>query len=156
MDNNRIVVTSAKKLPYTKEYVEQLRREVHAQMDKIKAKPTLQDMFAMVDKCWENPIFRRQTPFENKDQHYAYITEYYKTYIEPATLEEYKQMVFADINAKLDNAEALLDSEKILSAAKEHKKQADARLDEYQQQIDDLKARNADITQSLKKDLKHD
>ena len=154
MDNNRIVVTSAKKLPYTKEYVEQLRREVHAQMDKIKAKPTIQDMFAMVDKCWENPIFRRQTPFENKDQHYAYITEYYKTYIEPATLEEYKQMVFADINSKLDNAEALLDSEKILSAAKEHKKQADARLDEYQQQIDDLKARNADITQSLKEDLK--
>lgn len=154
MDNNRIVVTSAKKLPYTKEYVEQLRREVHAQMDKIKAKPTIQDMFAMVDKCWENPIFRRQTPFENKDQHYAYITEYYKTYIEPATLEEYKQMVFADINSKLDNAEALLDSEKILSAAKEHKKQADARLDEYQQQIDDLKARNADITKSLKEDLK--
>lgn len=142
MTNPNVVVDSVQRQPYTKEYIAQLRREVMANMDKITKKPTLQDLFAMVDQCWNDKVFLHQTRFENKDQHYAYITEYYKEQIEPMTLEQYKQLVCADLMAKLDTAEALLDSDKILYAAKEHKKHAEALSQQYKQEFDDLKHRN--------------
>ena len=142
MKNDKVVVMPAHAQPYNKEYIANLRVMARASVDAIKEKPTLEDLFTTVDKCWDNPIFVKQTAFQNKDQHYAYITEYYHSTIENLTLEQYKQLVYSDLMNKIDSAEALLDSDKILAAAKEHKAQEAKHLKEYQNQIDDLKDRN--------------
>lgn len=151
--NDRIVVAPARNTVLTKEYIDSLRREVKAKMALITKKPTLQELFAQVDACWNNPIFVRQTNFQNKDQHYSYVSELYKEHIEKATLEEYKKMVFADIMAKLDSAEGLVESDKVYAAAKEHKRQQDERLASYQQQVDDLRERNESITKDMIKKI---
>lgn len=151
--NDRVVVAPVRKTALTKEYIDSLRREVKAKMDLITKKPTLQELFAQVDTCWNNPVFVRQTNFQNKDQHYNYVSELYKEHIEKATLEEYKKMVFADIMAKLDSAEGLVEADKVYAAAKEHKKQQAEHLAQYQNQVDDLRERNESITKDMLKKI---
>lgn len=153
MNSDKIVVMSAEKKPYDMEYIQNLRRQAHASVDAIKEKPTLTALYETVDKCWENPAFIHQTQFKNKDQHYAYITEYYHEVIEKMDLEQYKKLVLSDLMNRIDAAAALLTSDKILSAAKEHKKQEDMLLSEYKDRMDDLKQRNDDVMKDI---LKHD
>ena len=73
-NSDRVVVASARKSPLTKEYIDMLRREVNAKMALITKKPTLPELFAQVDACWNNPVFIKYTNFQNKDQHYSYVT----------------------------------------------------------------------------------
>lgn len=141
-NDKKVVVMSAEKKPYDAEYLNQLRRQARDSVEKIKEKPTLQELYASVDRCWEMPVFVKQTQFENKDQHYAYITEYYHESIEKLTLEQYKQLVLSDLLNRIDSAEALLNADKIYSAAKEHKKQEDKLAQQREEQINDLKQRN--------------
>lgn len=152
-NSDRVVVASARKSPLTKEYIDMLRREVNAKMALITKKPTLPELFAQVDACWNNPVFIKYTNFQNKDQHYSYVTTLYKEQIEPATLEEYKKMVFADIMAKLDSAEGLVESDKVYAAAKEHKKQQEEHLSQYQKQLDDLHERNNTVMKDVLKKI---
>lgn len=152
-NSDRVVVASARKSPLTKEYIDMLRREVNAKMALITKKPTLPELFAQVDACWNNPVFIKYTNFQNKDQHYSYVTTMYKEQIEPATLEEYKKMVFADIMAKLDSAEGLVESDKVYAAAKEHKKQQEEHLAQYQKQLDDLHERNNTVMKDVLKKI---
>lgn len=159
MNKDRVVVMGPREQPYTKEYVNQLRAMAKANVAKITEKPTLESLYKTVDVCWENPIFQHQTQFKNKDQHYAYVTEYYHSVIEKQTLDEYKQMVLQDILSRLEKAENLLDSDKILAAAKEHKKQEQEHLKHYQDELDSLKERNDSLTKEALKDIsgeKHD
>lgn len=142
MKNNKVVVVSEEKKPYDKQYVQQLRQQARAAVAAITEKPTLESLYKSVDACWDMPSFVKQTNFANKDQHYAYITEYYHSVIEKMTVEEYKRLVLSDLMNRLDAAEALLSSEKILSAAKAHKEQEDKLTAQYDEQIADLKERN--------------
>jgi hypothetical protein len=148
-NKDRVVVMSAQKKPYDKAYIQQLRQQARASVEQIKEIPSINSFYESVDKCWESPAFRHQTKFENKDQHYSYITEYYHNVIEKMTLEEYKQLVLSDLMNRLDSAEALLESDKIISAAKEHKKQEDALIKDYQNQVDDLKDRNEKVMKDI-------
>ena len=143
--NREPIVMSAYKQPYDKNYIKHLRQLAQQNVEKIKEKPTLKMLFETVDKCWENPAFVRQTNFKNKDQHYAYVTEYFNSVIDKMDLESYKKMVLQDILNRLEKAENLLESDKILAAAKEHKKQEDAHLKEYNDQLTDLKDRNETV-----------
>ena len=142
----RTVVMPARKNALTKEYIAELRAQVKDKMNAITQKPTLQELYSQVDTLWSDPIFLRQTKFENKDQHYSYITQYFKDYIEPITLDEYKKLVFADVMGRLDKAEALLESDKILVAAKAHKAQEEQHLKEYNDQLGELNERNERAT----------
>lgn len=149
MKNNKVVVVSEEKKPYDKQYVQQLRQQARAAVAAITEKPTLESLYKSVDACWDMPSFVKQTNFENKDQHYAYITEYYHSVIEKMTVEEYKRLVLSDLMNRLDAAEALLSSEKILSAAKAHKEQEDKLTAQYEEQIADLKERNDNVMGDL-------
>lgn len=152
MNKPEPVVMSAYQQPYDKNYINYLRNLAKQNVAKITEKPTLKSMFESVDKCWDNPVFVRQTNFKNKDQHYAYVSEYYHSVIEQMTLEEYKKMVLQDIMNRLEKAENLLDSEKIVAAAKIHKQQEADRLKQYNDQVETLKEKNEKVTnESLKK-----
>lgn len=148
---NKVVVMPVEKKPYDVDYLNKLRAQARASVEQIKQKPTIEEMYKAVDACWENKAFVHQTQFENKDQHYAYITEYYHSTIENLSLEQYKQLVLSDLLNRIDAAEALLSSDKIYAAAKEHKKQEDALKKQYQEQIDDLKKRNDDAMKDILK-----
>lgn len=150
------IVIPARKMPYNKEYIAQLRATARKSVDEIKEKPTLQDLYKTVDLCWQNPVFLRQKQFQNKDQHYAYITEYYKSQISEMTLEDYKKTVLASIMTKIDAAERLLESEKYIAAAREHKRMQDEHLNSMQEQVVDLEKRNTDIANSILKEVKND
>ena len=153
MDTNKTVVVPARKAVLTVEEIENLRNKARSSIRALTRKPTLQEMYAQVDSCWSNPVFVKNTVFKNKEQHYDYITTYYKEKIEKLTLEEYKKLVYADVCAKLDSAKGLVEAEKIALAAKEHKKQQEAHLKAYQDQIDALKKRNDEVNTEVVKQL---
>lgn len=153
---NRTAVVRARKQVYDKEYIEELKRQAQASVASITKKPTIQELLAYVDQCWNNPVIVRQLQFKNKDQHYAYITEYYHAQVEPLSLEEYRKLVLTDILGRLEKAANLLDSDKILAAAKEHKKQEEEHLKNYEDQIAELKDRNKKMTDEILKEIHKD
>lgn len=147
---------SAKPEILTREYLEERKRIAFNEIEKIKEKPTLESMLKTVDSIWDKPV-RPQLVFQNKDQHYSYITTLYHDVIEPMSLEEYKAYLKKAVEQRLDGVIGLIEKQKIVEASKLSKDYIQKHVtDKLQEGLDDLKERNNKVTSAIKEEIKKD
>lgn len=154
---NKIVgVQAVKKDVLSKEFLDKCESVAKKMINNIKEKPTLESMLKAVDDIWNKPI-KPQLVFENKDQHYAYVTNLYHDVIEPMSLEEYKEYVLQSVKQRLDGAVGLRDGIKIREAAKLQKDYiAKHTTEKLEESLADLQERNNKVTEAIKKEIETD
>ena len=149
-------VKSVKQEVLTKEYLDERKRIAFAAIDKLEAKPTLESMLKSVDAIWEKHG-KVQLVFENKDQHYAYVTTLFHDVIEPMSLDEYKAYLKKSVEQRLDGVVGLMEKNKIMEAAKLNKEYINKyTADKLEEGLNDLKERNSKITSAIKEEIAKD
>lgn len=145
-------VDTPKKEIITKELICSLRDQALNNIRAIKEVPSVQELYKAVDDLWEKGN-TKQLIFQNKDQHYAYVTEIYNTQIKGKSLDEYKKLLTAQTMARFDSLLGMIDNSKMKRAydlAKEHRENV---LKNMQSQIDDLKERNEKVNKEIMEDI---
>lgn len=147
-------VKSAGPEPFTEEDVLKLRDEAFANIDKITEKPTLESLYKAVDEIWEKGL-TKQLIFQNKDQHYAYVTTYFHDQLEHLTLDQYKSLLKQQTMSQITALLGAMDRKKQEEAYKLHKEHEAKMLKNMEDQINDLKDRNTKVSSEIKKEMGH-
>lgn len=134
------------------EELKQQLRQGFANIDKITEKPAIETLYKAVDDIWASG-HTSQLIFKNKDQHLEYITTYYNEQIAPLTLAQYKAMLKQQLESQVTSLINALDQQKQKEAYRLHKEQEAKMLKNMEDQINDLKDRNAKVNEDIKKEM---
>ena len=148
------VQSAADANPITEEDLQQMMKEAFANIEKITEKPTLDVFYKAIDEIWEKGL-NKQLIFQNKDQHYAYITTYYNEQIAPLSLEQYKNLLRQQTVTQIQGLLYAIDREKQVQAYKlseEHKKRV---LSGMEEELDSLRERNKKVNKEIEEEIGH-
>lgn len=148
-------VKSADNRVISEEELKQLERAARASVAKIQEKPKIEELYKAVDDIWAKGQ-NRQLIFQNKDQHLEYVTTYYKEYIEPISLDQYRNMVLQQLLSQIDKLRSAVDTEKQAEAVKLHKEHEAKVLKNMEDQLEDLKDRNNAVNKAIEDEIHHD
>lgn len=135
------------------EYIAELRRKAADNISKITSKPTLEEMYKCVDALWEKGK-PEQLMFQNKDQHYQYVTNLYKEQIEPITVEQYRKMVYSQTMSMLDSFASMCDIQKQQRAAELHREYEKKAVDTVEELGNELVEMNKKANEEEKEKIK--
>ena len=153
---NKIVgVQAAHKEKISEADLQQLEREARAAVAKITEKPSIDVFYKSVDEIWAKGL-NRQLIFQNKDQHLEYVTTYYNEQIAPLNLDQYRSLVLQQMLSQINALRAAVNSEKTAEAVRLHKEHEEKVLKNMQDQLDDLKDRNAKADKAIREELNAD
>ena len=158
------VKSAAEDVQMKAEEIQKLKQTALDNVRRISSKPTLSEMYKMVDDIWASG-HTNQLIFQSKDQHYEYITRLYNEQIEPLSLEQYKKMVYTQTEHQFDALLGALDTSKQMEAYKLHQEYTQKIVDSIEDAGEELVERNrkanseqrekiAEVSEALKNDLK--
>lgn len=157
------VQSAAQDKVMNKDMILALKQDALRKVMQIDHIPTLQEMYEMVDRIWASG-HTSQLIFQNKDQHYEYITRLYHEQLGKMSLDQYRKMVYAQTARQFDSLLNAIDAQKQKEAFELHKQYEQKATQTIEELGDELVERNKkanseqrekinEVTEALKKEM---
>jgi len=157
------VQSAAQDKVMNKDMILALKQDALRKVMQIDHIPTLQEMYEMVDRIWASG-HTSQLIFQNKDQHYEYITRLYHEQLGKMSLDQYRKMVYTQTARQFDSLLNAIDAQKQKEAFELHKQYEQKATQTIEELGDELVERNKkanseqrekinEVTEALKKEM---